>query len=160
MEAPALLETLLITNQITMILITKIETREVPEDYATVASCDLLRDMNSHAYAENQGGEPCRVNRETYTTETIRGRRFTRSQWNEKKQEPEIISDVTIGMTADVQNLLGMQAEAWEDMEIIVEENRSRSKELCMLLENSQVETQRFTGMTRWKRIKWAVFQK
>ena len=143
-----------------MILITKIETKEVPESYAQVCSMDLRRNMNPRCFAVYRDGSPCYADTATYTTETIGGRRFTRSQWNEEKQEPEIISDVTIGMTADVQNVLGMQAEAWEDMEIIVEENRNRSKELCMLLENSQVETQRFTGMTRWKRIKWALFQK
>ena len=150
-----------------MILITKLETREVQEDYATVAKCDFLRDMNSHAFAQNQDGEPCRVNRETYTTETIGGRRFTRSQWNEDKREPEIISDVTIGMTADVQNLLGMQAEAWEDMEVELLAKRKRievlfndHKDVCLMLEDSQIATERFTGMTRWKRIKWALFQK
>lgn len=74
---------------------------------------------------------------------------------------------LTIGMTADVQNVLGMQAEAWEAKEVELIAKRKRiefllndRKEACLMLENSQIATERFTGMTRWKRIKWALFQK
>jgi hypothetical protein len=141
-----------------MILITRIETREVEDSYRDVCSMNLMKHDRQYPIAED--GIPCCMDSATYTTETVKGRRFTRSQWNDDKHEPEIISDVTIGMTADVQNVLGMQAEAWEDMEHRIEANRKRDKELCLMLENSQIETHRFTSMTRWKRIKWALFQK
>jgi len=150
-----------------MILITKIETKEVPESYAQVCSMDLRRNMNPRCFAVYRDGSPCYADTATYTTETIGGRRFTRSQWNEEKREPEIISDVTIGMTADVQNVLGMQAEAWEGMEKDLARTRSfleialnradrSDNDLFMLIER----VKEIDDMTIWQRLKWAFTKK
>lgn len=150
-----------------MKLITNIEIKEVSASYAQVRSMDLLRSPRALCEAVDGAGEPCYADAGTYTTETIKGRRFTRSQWNEEKQEAEIISDVTIGMTADVQNVLGMQAEAWEGMEKDLTRTRSflevalnradrSDNDLLMLIER----VKEIDDMTIWQRLKWALFQK
>ena len=150
-----------------MILITKIETKEVPESYAQVCSKELLHSPQSSCEAVDGAGEPCYADAGTYTTETVRGRRFTRNQWNKEKQEVETISDVTIGMTADVQNVLGMQVEEWEDMESDLVLSKSK---VCMLeglveMSNKQVlnyvaEALERDNMNLWQRLKWAITKK
>ena len=126
-------------------------------DYAQVANCDLLKSPNTMVEAISEDGCPSSVDAANYTTETIKGKRFVRSRWSVEEGQPIITSDVTIGMTADVQGIMGMQVEAWEDMEIVVEESQSRIKELCLMLENSKIETQYYTSMNLWSRIKWAL---
>lgn len=68
------------------------------------------------------------------------------------KRAKAACSDVKFSLSLAELNLKGANAR--------LVKLKSRDKELCLMLENSQIATERFTGMTRWKRIKWALFQK
>ena len=85
-----------------MIVITKIETIEVPLSYAEI------RAMEWDDRAEAVGPYGSMTMDRNEITELVEGRRFVR---------PSDGLDVVIGMGADVQDLLGIQYEAWEAME-------------------------------------------
>ena len=117
-----------------MIIIKSISYIETPRDTEEVC----LREppeTKIPVYTE-RGAELCEV-REIRTL--IRGRRFVR---------PSDGQDIVIGCYPDVERLLGMQYDAWENMEYDLRAANKQANSIHFLYNNLK-------KATLWSRIKW-----
>jgi hypothetical protein len=116
-----------------MIIITKVEALKTEKDIEEL-EWQIYCEQNSHTKI---GDDFVPVE---YAREIIRGRRFV---------NPSRDIDVVIGVTGKVGDLLGLQYEAFENMEKEIEVLRIKNQTLHRKLDS-------FTNASLWKRLKYS----
>ncbi|MCP4408813.1 MAG: hypothetical protein GY807_13830 [Gammaproteobacteria bacterium] len=125
-----------------MILIESIKVREVPGEH-----CNIPRLPGNGMRAWMGAAPPDSITKEA-ETETVRGRRYIRPDGTE----------IVIGMTEQAQDVIGIQYEAWENLQGMCDANRAESDRLVRVISKLQERFEAAECATVWDRIRW-VFQ-